>query len=98
MFACRHAPLAVTPAVERALAAAYGEPQRAYHDATHIAEVLRWFDFVADEVGWDAPADVYLAILFHDAVYDPRAQSGANEARSASSPRSSPRPARARSS
>ncbi len=62
---------------------AYGESQRAYHTAKHIEEVLRWFDIVVDEVGWERPIDAYLAILFHDAVYDPTAPHGDNEARSA---------------
>jgi predicted metal-dependent HD superfamily phosphohydrolase len=81
VFGCRHAPRVLAPEVERALAAAYGEPHRAYHDARHIAEVLRWYDVVADEVGWDDPVAVYHAILFHDVVYD--ATRGDNEARSA---------------
>jgi predicted metal-dependent HD superfamily phosphohydrolase len=82
-FACRRAPLAVPAAIEAALAAAYGEPHRAYHDARHIGEVLAWFDVVADAPGpgWAAPAEVFLAILFHDAVYDPLRKD--SEARSA---------------
>ncbi|HWO24239.1 MAG TPA: hypothetical protein VNO30_36095 [Kofleriaceae bacterium] len=81
MFGCRHAPLALPPEIERALAAAYAEPHRAYHSAAHIAEVLRWYDHVADTAGWRDPVAVYLAVLFHDAVYDPSATD--NEARSA---------------
>lgn len=81
VFACRHAPLVLPPDVVDRLAAAYAEPQRAYHTATHIHEVLHWFDAVCDEVGWREPADVYLAIVFHDAVYDPTRHD--NEARSA---------------
>ena len=81
MFACRHAPLRLPLPVVAALEAAYAEPHRAYHTAAHIAEVLRWFDTVADEVGWRDPASVYVAILFHDAVYEPR--STENEAHSA---------------
>jgi len=81
VFGCRHAPLALPPDVERALAAAYAEPHRAYHNAAHIAEVLRWYDLVADEAGWRDLTAVYLAVLFHDAVYDPLARD--NEARSA---------------
>lgn len=81
MFGCRHAPLSLSSDAERALAAAYAEPHRAYHTAAHIAEVLRWFDVVADEVGWRDPTAVYLAVLFHDAIYDPLAKD--NEARSA---------------
>jgi predicted metal-dependent HD superfamily phosphohydrolase len=80
-FGCRRAPFALPPEIERALAAVYAEPHRAYHTAAHIAEVLRWYDHVADEVGWRDPAAVYLAALFHDAVYDPAAKD--NEARSA---------------
>lgn len=81
MFACRHAPLALPAATERVLADAYAEPHRAYHTAAHIAEVLGWFDVVADAVGWRDPASVYLAIVFHDAIYD--ATRSDNEARSA---------------
>ncbi len=81
VFECRHRPFPLPPALESALAAAYGEPQRAYHDATHIAELLDWFDRIADEPGWSIPADVYTAMLLHDAVYVPGAKD--NEARSA---------------
>ena len=80
-FASRHAPLRLPPPLARELEAAYGEPQRAYHSLAHIAEVLRWFDEVAEAVGWDDPAAVYVAIVFHDAVYVPGARD--NEARSA---------------
>jgi predicted metal-dependent HD superfamily phosphohydrolase len=81
MFTCRHCPLVLPPEVMRDLAARYGEPHRAYHTASHIAEVLRWFDWVTDRTGWSHAADVYLAIVFHDAIYDPLAKD--NEARSA---------------
>jgi predicted metal-dependent HD superfamily phosphohydrolase len=81
VFECRHAPLTLPPTTAAVLAAAYAEPQRAYHTAQHIAEVLRWFDAVADDVGWHDPAGVYHAIVFHDAIYDPTR--GDNEARSA---------------
>lgn len=81
MFGCRHAPLALAPDVVQRLAAAYAEPHRAYHTAAHIHEVLHWFDTIWDEVGWRDPASVYLAVVFHDAVYDPTRHD--NEARSA---------------
>jgi predicted metal-dependent HD superfamily phosphohydrolase len=81
VFGCRHAPVVITPDLDRALTAAYREPHRAYHNVAHIAEVLRWFDVVADEVGWDDPIAVYHAILFHDVVYD--ATRNDNEVRSA---------------
>ena len=57
------------------LLAAYAEPQRAYHDRTHLAEVL---DAVDELGGGDV---VRLAAWFHDAVYDPTRND--NEARSA---------------
>jgi predicted metal-dependent HD superfamily phosphohydrolase len=82
-FACRHQPVAVPDDVAAALASAYGEPGRAYHDARHIGEVLGWFDVVADEGGWERPAEVFVALLFHDVVYDPLAAHGSNEATSA---------------
>ena len=81
MFACRHAPLVLSADVEARLLAAYAEPQRAYHTAAHITELLGWFDAVHDDVGWRVPRDVYLAMLFHDAVYDPMRTD--NEMRSA---------------
>ncbi len=77
---CRHAPLAIPDALAAELAAAYGEPQRAYHDARHVGEVLAWFDVVADEVGWAGPAEAFVAILFHDAICDVARKD--NEARS----------------
>ena len=81
MFACRHAPAELAPAVVHELTGRYGEPHRAYHTATHVTEVLGWFDWVADRADWRDPYDVYLAIVFHDAIYDPLAKD--NEARSA---------------
>lgn len=81
MFGCRHAPLALPAPVVTELVHRYGEPHRAYHTGDHIAAVLRWFDVVAEGPGWDAPSDVYLAIVFHDAIYD--ATRHDNEARSA---------------
>jgi predicted metal-dependent HD superfamily phosphohydrolase len=81
VFECRHQPLQLPDDVSRELVAAYSEPHRAYHNLTHIAELLGWFDRVADDVGWKTPATAYAAILFHDAIYVPGAKD--NEARSA---------------
>ncbi len=80
VFSSRHLPPAPEPVV-RELTARYGEPHRAYHNATHIAEVLCHFDDVWDAIGWEAPRSVFDAVLFHDAIYDPLAKD--NEARSA---------------
>ena len=57
----------------------YAEPGRAYHNWTHIEELLAQFDAHAHAL--DHPSAFRLAILFHDAIYDPRAPD--NEARSA---------------
>ncbi|HWT09695.1 MAG TPA: hypothetical protein VN329_11050 [Roseomonas sp.] len=56
----------------------YDEPHRAYHDASHVG--LLWLRHLMH--GGD-PGDrgLALAILFHDAVYDPASRS--NEAQSA---------------
>lgn len=61
------------------LVAAYSAPDRHYHTLEHLAEMFR----VAARLGsiTDDPAALHLAVWFHDAVYDPRAND--NEARSA---------------
>ncbi len=80
-FACAHQPFELPAGLAAELAAAYAEPQRAYHDASHIAEVLGWFDRVFEHLGWHDPATIYAAIVFHDAIYVPGASD--NETRSA---------------
>jgi predicted metal-dependent HD superfamily phosphohydrolase len=57
----------------------YAEPRRAYHNWTHIEELLAQFDLNVRAL--NHPFAFRLAILFHDAIYDPRASD--NEARSA---------------
>jgi predicted metal-dependent HD superfamily phosphohydrolase len=81
VFECRHQPFALPAPLAAELAAAYGEPHRAYHNLTHIAEVLHWYDAIADDLTWQQPAEIYAAILFHDAIYVSGAKD--NEARSA---------------
>jgi predicted metal-dependent HD superfamily phosphohydrolase len=81
VFTSRHVSLQLPPEVAGDLARRYAEPHRAYHTAGHIAEVLRWFDWAAERTGWREPVDVYLAIVFHDAIHEPLASD--NEARSA---------------
>src|SRR3954466_1141667 len=61
------------------LAAAYSAPARHYHNLEHLAEMFGVADRLALET--DDPGAVRLAVWFHDAVYDPRAND--NEARSA---------------
>ncbi|MCA0394465.1 MAG: hypothetical protein LCH70_10190 [Proteobacteria bacterium] len=61
--------------------AAYAVPPRAYHDFGHVREVLRHYDAVAAGPGWVQPDEVRLAVLYHDAIYEPGRKD--NEARSA---------------
>lgn len=57
----------------------YGEPQRHYHTLQHLGECLAWFE--REKEAAEHPAEVALALWFHDAVYDVHAHD--NEARSA---------------
>lgn len=75
------APLTLPMPMLSALEAAYAVPPRAYHDFGHVQEVLHRFAEVTAGPGWTQPAEVYLAVLYHDAVYE--AGRKGNEARSA---------------
>ena len=61
------------------LTLAWREPQRRYHTLQHLEECLMWFD--GQKAAAERPAEVALALWFHDAVYDVHAAD--NEARSA---------------
>ena len=66
----------------------YREPQRVYHDVTHIHTLLRVGTEVCAEMRLESDARLMVqlatAILFHDAYYDPYAQKGYPESASAS--------------
>lgn len=63
----------------RELMARYGEPHRAYHTLQHLGECLAYLSREQD--GAERPAEVALALWFHDAIYDVHQHD--NEARSA---------------
>ena len=58
---------------------AYAEPQRHYHTQQHLAECLAHFE--ATQTVALQPAQVEIALWFHDAIYDVKAKD--NELRSA---------------
>jgi len=69
------------PGMLEALRAAYAMPPRAYHHFGHVESVLGHFDAVAAGPGWGRPREAWLAVLYHDAVYEAGRRD--NEARSA---------------
>lgn len=73
--------LGATPAegLLQTLLSAYAEPQRHYHTRQHLAECLAHFEAV--QVQALRPAEVEIALWFHDAVYDVKGKD--NELRSA---------------
>jgi predicted metal-dependent HD superfamily phosphohydrolase len=75
------APFPLPGGLVAALEAAYAQPPRAYHHIGHVHEVLGHYDEVARGPGWTQPREAFLAVLYHDAVYEPGKRD--NEARSA---------------
>ncbi|MFZ1285407.1 MAG: hypothetical protein WAR57_00015 [Candidatus Phosphoribacter sp.] len=64
------------------LLARWNEPQRRYHRTTHLVEMFWALEELEDagEIDVDSAALARVAAWFHDAVYDPGAGAGANEA------------------
>jgi len=75
------APLPLPPQLLAELQVCYADPPRAYHDFSHVREVLAHYADVAAGPGWTQPREPYLALLYHDAIYDSGRRD--NEARSA---------------
>ena len=72
-------PTAAGQQIANELETRYAEPQRSYHTMGHIESCLAWLDWAYLQA--HRPAEVELALWFHDAVYDPTR--GDNEERSA---------------
>jgi predicted metal-dependent HD superfamily phosphohydrolase len=53
------------------LVARHAEPQRHYHTLTHVESLVTTLQH--HESSLQSPAQVYVAAVFHDAVYEPRA-------------------------
>ena len=70
---------APSPELEQRLVAAWSESQRHYHSLQHLAECLALFEAFRPLA--EHPGEVGLALWFHDAVYDVKADD--NELRSA---------------
>lgn len=77
----RFEPIPLPAGLVAELEAAYAMPPRAYHNFAHVQAVLQHCQAVAEGPGWRQPAEVQLAALYHDAVY--QAGRSDNEARSA---------------
>lgn len=74
-------PFTVPDAMRTELEAAYASPPRSYHHFGHVREVLAHAAQAAALSAWNRPDEVFLAILYHDAIYHPGRRD--NEARSA---------------
>lgn len=66
----------------------YGEPQRHYHNLSHVQHCLREYKTLMEDEHAPTPTPpeqlaIEYAIWFHDCVYDPKAPHGENERESA---------------
>lgn len=64
------APVALPVAMMATIRAAYRSPPRAYHNLDHIIDVMGHWHAVAAGPGWRQPVETWLALLYHDAVYE----------------------------
>jgi predicted metal-dependent HD superfamily phosphohydrolase len=65
------------PRVLAELLGRYSEPHRAYHNVEHLKDCFKRFDEVHGLP--QHPAEVLLALWFHDAIYDTRAHDNEEE-------------------
>lgn len=81
------APLYMSKAWRRDIITRYKTGRRVYHNFKHIQECLACWSEV--ETHWQEPCETFIALLYHDIVYDPL--STANESTSAQIARESTR-------
>jgi predicted metal-dependent HD superfamily phosphohydrolase/AcrR family transcriptional regulator len=79
----RASPVDLPASAWSVIAAGYTAPGRHYHTLEHLAEMARGWREVAAGPGWADPRASWLALLFHDVVYDVAGAPGDNEDRSA---------------
>jgi predicted metal-dependent HD superfamily phosphohydrolase len=79
----QQSPLPLPDTIWKLLSNAYQQPHRHYHSLQHLHELAEHWARVAADPGWADPRSTWLALLFHDVVYDPMAAPGQNEAQSA---------------
>ena len=48
----------------------YQKPQRFYHTIEHVCEVMSHYREIEGLSLWPHPCEVYLAVLYHDAIYE----------------------------
>ncbi len=78
---CAPSGLHLPTEVWQEIAEAYGAPHRHYHNLIHLVHCAGHFQRLDGAHAWHSPVDVFLALLFHDIVYDPSSRE--NEALSA---------------
>ena len=68
MSILQHSPIPLPKQLIDELQRLYRTPHRFYHNFTHIEKLLTLYHQLADQ--WEHPIEVYLAFLYHDAVYE----------------------------
>ena len=68
MSILNQSPIPLPSALVDELLRLYRTPHRFYHNFTHIEKLLALYHDLADR--WEHPVEVYLAFLYHDAVYE----------------------------
>ena len=68
MSTLKHAPISLPAALVEGLHRLYKTPPRFYHNFAHVQKLLVLYHQL--EKRWEHPIEVYLAFLYHDAIYE----------------------------